>query len=105
MALGPNGIVVDDKKWNNYLYMYYSSSIGQQQIKSISSGSIQVKFNKTSFREMPIMIPDESVLSIFDSQYAIINKLKIKIWLENRELINLRDSLLPMLMNGQVTIE
>ena len=105
MALGPNGVVVNHNLWNNYLYMYYSSDMGQQQIKSISSGSIQLKFNKTSFREMPLLVPKLNILEAFNSQYDTIETKKTKLWLENRELTSLRDSLLPMLMNGQVTVE
>ena len=54
---------------------------------------------------MPLLVPKLNILEAFNSQYDTIETKKTKLWLENRELTSLRDSLLPMLMNGQVTIE
>ena len=104
MALGPNGIVVNNAKWNNYLYMYYISALGQHLIKGISSGSIQLKFNKTSFRNLPIYTPPTNVLELFDAKYSLINEQRKNLWLENRELKKQRDELLQLLMNGQVSL-
>ena len=102
MTLGPNGIVVNSKEYNNYLYMFFKSSIGQQQLLSISSGSIQLKFNKTNFRSLPFLIPHEEILSKFDEIYNPIYNKQKQIWKQNQELTSLRDFLLPLLMNGQV---
>jgi type I restriction enzyme S subunit len=54
---------------------------------------------------MPLLVPKLNILEAFNSQYDTIETKKTKLWLENRELTSLRDSLLPMLMNGQVTVE
>lgn len=55
--------------------------------------------------EMPIIIPDINIVKKFEERVASVEK-KIEICeQENRELSNLRDWLLPMLMNGQVTVE
>ena len=104
MALGPNGIVVSDDFYNNYLYLYYSSEIGQQQLRSISSGSIQLKFNKTSFREMPILCPPKSIIERFNSFYQPIYDEVNNRWNEIKKLKKQRDELLPLLMNGQVSV-
>ena len=104
MVLGPNGIVVNSKEYNDYLYMYYTSQEGQYRIQSISSGSIQKKFNKTDFRNMPLLLPPKEVNDSFKEQYHRLKVLCDNIWHENRKLTSLRDWLLPMLMNGQATI-
>ncbi|WP_155988379.1 hypothetical protein [Oribacterium sp. P6A1] len=104
MALGPNGIVVNHSVLNGFLYLHFRSEIGQFQLQAISSGSIQKKFNKTDFRDLNLCIPPTEVLQKFN---AIVNPIfaqKRAIWDENRRLAQLRDWLLPMLMNGQVSI-
>lgn len=102
MSLGPNGIVVNSIKYNNFLSLFFKSSIGQQCIKSISSGSIQLKFNKTNFKQIKICIPPDKVLERFNKIYKPVYNKQKNIWKENRELTALRDFLLPLLMNGQV---
>lgn len=104
MTLGPNGVVVNDLFYNNYLYMYFKSELGQQQLRSISSGSIQLKFNKTSFRNIPLLFPDKKTLSLFNEKYNSIYAQINNLWTENRKLTALRDKLLPLLMNGQVVV-
>lgn len=102
MTLGPNGIVVNNKNYNHFISCHFKSEIGQQQLLSISSGSIQMKFNKTNFRDISIAFPTENILNEFNSLYGKLYDKQQIIWRENRELASLRDFLLPMLMNGQV---
>ena len=102
MTLGPNGIVVNNKNYNHFISCHFKSEIGQQQLLSISSGSIQMKFNKTNFRDISIAFPTENILNAFNSLYGKLYDKQQIIWRENRELASLRDFLLPMLMNGQV---
>ncbi len=105
MTLGPNGIVVNHEYLNNYLDLYFSSSIGQNQLHAISSGSIQLKFNKTNFRELYIPVPRKEIIDSFYMIYNPIFEKKCSVLKENQELASLRDFLLPMLMNGQIKIE
>lgn len=105
MTLGPNGIVVNHEYLNNYLDLYFSSSIGQNQLHAISSGSIQLKFNKTNFRELYIPVPRKEIIDNFYMIYNPIFEKKCSVLKENKELASLRDFLLPMLMNGQIKIE
>ena len=105
MSLGPNGIVVNDATYNNFLFEYFKSPIGQHQIQTISSGSIQMKFNKTNFRELPIPFPDDRVIILFNDAYEKIFEEKNLVWEERRELSVLKNKLLPLLMNGQVSVK
>ena len=62
MTLGPNAIVChplnSDQIDRGYLYYYLSGPTGQALIAGIISGSAQPKFNKTSFRQLPIALPN-----------------------------------------------
>ena len=67
MTLGNNMIMIKSKNgldYNPYLYLHFKSEIGQQQMRSITTGSVQMKFNKTDFRNLPIAIPDKKNLGI-----------------------------------------
>lgn len=104
MTLGPNGVMINDSFLNNYLFMYFTSEIGQQQLKSISSGSIQLKFNKTGLRNLPILMPPKALIRVFNEKYGLICQKMDSLWHEGRQMKQLRDFLLPLLMNGQVTL-
>ena len=54
---------------------------------------------------MPITIPDGKLVSMFEQKSSLIEQQIYKNEQQIRELSNLRDWLLPMLMNGQATIE
>lgn len=53
--------------------------------------------------ELPI--PDEDTMRSFVELYGPIMEKQKALYKENRELTKLRDCLLPMLMNGQATVE
>ena len=56
-------------------------------------------------KEKIVIVPDKEVSSRFETQANVIyEKIKNNIF-ENQELTQLRDWLLPMLMNGQVKVE
>jgi len=82
------------------LLMYVLKNIPVVKIKT---GSIQMKINQKNLNEYKILdIPCElkrKIYTILDP----IDKKQIALAEENRELASLRDFLLPMLMNGQVT--
>jgi type I restriction enzyme S subunit len=62
MALGPNAVMLrtrDSQRLNqNYLYYWFYSKRGQAALRSITSGSAQQKFNKTSLRQLIIDSPN-----------------------------------------------
>ncbi|MCJ7484047.1 MAG: restriction endonuclease subunit S [Thermodesulfovibrionales bacterium] len=64
MTLGPNAILCRPKDEStlrrNFLYYYLTSSIGQELLHSIRSGSAQPKFNKTDLRRLSVPIPPVS---------------------------------------------
>lgn len=89
-----------------YLRCFFASSyLKEQVLNNLDQGSFFMSFNVRSIKELQILIPAKVVLESFIQ----ITKPHIdQIYENNRmvfELTHLRDSLLPMLMNGQVTIE
>ena len=61
MTLGPNAVMCrtrnPTKLDQRFLFYYFSSADGQHSLRSITSGSVQPKFNKTDFRGLKLPLP------------------------------------------------
>lgn len=79
---------------------FYSHMTGKATCSTGSRKRIQPDVS-ASF-ELPI--PDKKTMHSFTELYAPIMEKRKNLYKENRELTRLRDWLLPMLMNGQVTV-
>ena len=87
----------------DYFGLLYLSSLYQiNSFKSGSAGSIVKFITKGDIENIPVFIPDDSY---YLKQYNNLIIAQEKIAIENEKLKELRDWLLPMLMNGQATIE
>ena len=87
----------------NYIYMFLKSYDMQRYMGNVTSGSIQKFIGLGALRNMPILINDDLIKKFVLSTEHLFKK-KTLIKLENQKLTQLRDWLLPMLMNGQVTV-
>ena len=88
----------------SYLFLYLSEGIGYHQILGKQSGSTVFGIRQDELRQVETLIPNHTVQKAFckivDDMYYKIREVEN----ENRQLIELRDFLLPMLMNGQVKV-
>lgn len=102
MVLGNNQIYLNSniENMNTYLYLFFKSVKGQELIKSITSGSVQMKFNKTDFRNLKIIFP---LLDNFNIFSGLLGNIRVK-KNENNILRDTRDSLLPKLLSGEIEL-
>lgn len=70
-----------------------------------TGGSILQNVSQDTLKSIYVCLPDDKVLNSFNKRIKPIVKMMQNIIIENRELTRLRDWLLPMLMNGQATVE
>lgn len=82
MNLGPNSIMLKTLGHDDFYYYWFTSTNGQESIKSILSGSAQPKFNKTSFRNLSVPVPSveeqkaiAKILSDLDKKIEVNNKI------------------------------
>lgn len=90
----------------NYSYLYFelSSGNGYSQIMGKVSGSTVFGIRQDELRTVNVLIPNKHLQNNFEKKvYPIYKKIRIN-QKQNQELAQLRDWLLPMLMNGQVTV-
>lgn len=74
-------------------------------VKKIKTGSIQMKINQENMNNIPLVSIPEDLKNKINNILLDLDKQLISIKKQNIELIKLRDWLLPMLMNGQVTVQ
>lgn len=86
MSLAPNAIMVKFKGYDDFYYYWFKSNNGQQQLKSIVTGSAQPKFNKTNFKELFLPVPPLAVqkkiaalLTIIDNKIELNKKMNLKL--------------------------
>ena len=106
MTLGNNIIMLrpNEKEYNYFLYLWFKYFSGQGLIQGIKGGSAQPKFNKTDFKNLPLLIPSFEIIErsywIFESMFSILSS-NVK---ESSRLSLLRDTLLPRLMSGEIEV-
>lgn len=88
------------------LFMYQYILSLRQKLTSYDIGSVQPSIKVTQFMKEMIRIPNDKELIYKFEQLAKSNTLKMKnFMMENRYLEQLRDTLLPKLMNGEIDLD
>ena len=79
---------------------YFKQVFDRRNSEGTTFGSI----TKDDLHSLPLAYPKSELLKRYDETVSNYNKMIFDRSLENQKLIELRDWLLPMLMNGQVTV-
>ncbi len=92
---------------NDYpLFMYQYILSLKQRLTSYDIGSVQPSIKVTQFMKEIIKIPKDKDLIYKFENLANANTFKMKnLMMENRYLEQLRDTLLPKLMNGEIDLD
>lgn len=86
-------------------FVYQTLYAMMPYIKTFGSGSTFAEISKSMVAELKVIVPSDKVVKLFQERVESTCK-KIELCeTENQELASLRDFLLPMLMNGQVTFK
>lgn len=91
---GKNGFSVE------LLYLLFSLT----SVQSIVTGAVQPKISQANLNKVPVIVPSEDELKVFDATvqpiFAQIRNLRA----ENDRLATTRDTLLPRLMSGELDV-
>src|SRR5690554_3647782 len=74
------------------------------EIKSRASGTTFAEISKKSFNIIPVLVPQESLISVYSKH---VHQLYLKVEMnvrENKSLAELRDTLLPKLLSGEIDV-
>lgn len=89
---------------SQFLECLFNSSYYHNYIKHFASGTLVLHLNLDGVKWCKIPLPPKSLLDRYSEFRKNINQKISLLIKENKELSELRDWLLPMLMNGQVTV-
>lgn len=126
LLLGEDGTVVDNngfpilqyvwgKFWvNNHAHIMQGKNgfsvellytlLKNTSVQQLVTGAVQPKINQANLKAIHIIIPDLVMLNMFDDFIQSIYILTRKNKDENQNLAQMRDALLPRLMNGDAEI-
>ena len=97
-----NAMVIHPKEEIGKEFIYFM--LKNAGIKRIITGSVQGQITRRNLAPVEIMLPPKHLLEMYEKQIRSNVKTRIQNCQESDCLINLRNFLLPMLMNGQITI-
>lgn len=83
-----------------YVMKYFKQIFDRRNSEGTTFGSI----TKNDLHSLKLAYPTQDLLKNYDEVVTSCNRMIFERSCENKELISLRDWLLPMLMNGQVTV-
>ena len=94
-----------NQKYKNYLYFTYLRPEFRTWLEQIATGGGQKNLSPIDAVKKYYVFPSPAILEKFNALTLMNLNLVVKNSFESKELNELRDWLLPMLMNGQVTIK
>ncbi len=96
------GVIPVMERMQYYVFLYLSSLYNQ--FITLSIGSARDNISQETIKNILIPIPTTEVLLIFENKVREIYQTIVEKNKQVNTLITLRDSLLPLLMNGQVSL-
>ena len=87
-----------------YILTYLRSTKTTQHIEKTLAGSTQKYISLGELRKMPIILPDENKLRDFNNIVVPLIMHITNLTEENKRLVELRDTLLPKLMSGELNV-
>ena len=99
-----NSMVVKPKD-DIYNIDYISNLLLSLSISSVITGSVQKQLTRTSLVPLKIIIPNKEIIEKYRAITNVSFEKRKAIQIEVEQLTQLRDWLLPMLMNGRVKVK
>lgn len=99
------GVVIPQNGCPSFTYFTLQSEFVFKTLKKIATGSNQKNLSPIEAGEEKTLNPADNIIKLFEKRTKPFFDMILKNQRENKELINLRDFLLPMLMNGQVKVK
>ena len=85
-------------------FVYYFLKAALPTIEGMASGSTFMEISGSAMRAVPAIIPDDDTLRRFKSFCDPLFQQQRTLEMQNRELAELRDALLPRLMSGEIDV-
>ncbi len=88
---------------NEFLYLFFLKM--RENIVKLANGSIFLNLKTDVVKDFKMVLPTKSILKQFDDVIKPIFSQMLNLEKEQVRLSKMRDEILPMLMNGQVSVK
>ena len=97
-----NSIIPDDEQSCEFLYLSLKQPSMTKYLKDLASGgSATLNLNTSTFSKIEIMTPSKEIIDIFHNKVVYAFEKVLSNSIENKRLAEIRDLLLPNLLNGE----
>ena len=115
----PDGLWIKCKKCENIIFSkelnenykicpkcgYYFTLSAKERITLLSDSETFQEISKRNFRPIPVIVPSEPILKEFRERTAPLYRHIVENERESKALAQLRDTLLPKLISGELRIK
>ena len=100
-----NSIIPDDEQSCEFLYLSLKQPSMTKYLKDLASGgSATLNLNTSTFSKIEIMTPSKEIIDIFHNKVVYAFEKVLSNSIENKRLAEIRDLLLPNLLNGEINV-
>lgn len=92
------------EEYQSFFRFYFRQSIFKQQAMTRASGSVRQTLNYSDFSLIDLVYPTSDYAKKFDEIWKSYYDVIVKLRAENERLSEIRDTLLPKLMNGEIDV-
>lgn len=104
-CVSPVYVVFDvDTDYQSFFEFYFKTTTFRAETTLRASGSVRQSLNYNDFALIGIQYPDRKTAKIFNDFWLNQKKTILQLESENAKLIELRDTLLPRLMSGELDV-
>lgn len=104
VAINQGFIAMKPKKGVSNLFILLWASSAHEDILSRANGSTFLEISKSNFRPIPVITPKADVMATFDKFVRPLYDKIVKCERESQNLTELRDTLLPKFITGEVQV-
>ena len=87
-----------------YVWGFLQSEHFLAEMFALAAGSVQLNFGPMHLRQISILRPPDGILEGFEKVMQPLLKMSLHLRTESRTLANLRDTLLPKLLSGKLSV-
>lgn len=96
--------IFENKQPKRKVFILYTIKPLLNHIEQTQLATTIIHIGKKDYDSFKILLPDEDILNKFYEITAPIIEQIVNDHLENKHLVNLRDTLLPKLMSGKINV-
>jgi len=99
------GFIAINTLYTSNLFILHWLKVNMEKVVSRANGSTFLEISKANFREIDLVVPDADTVKMFDNVVSpIFEQVKVNEY-QSIILTQLRDSLLPKLMSGEIDVQ